>query len=48
MVNKSCTCIAPYLLVELPLRCEAVLAGGGLADKLPVFTLAPGYNKYYK
>ena len=39
---------AVYLLVELPLRCEAVLAGGGLADKLPVFTLAPGYNKYYK
>ena len=51
MVNKSCKCTlctAAYLLVELPLRCEAVLAGGGLADKLPVFTLAPGYNKYYK
>ena len=38
---------AAYLLVKLPLRCEAVLAGGGLADKLPVPTLAPKQHRYY-
>ena len=40
--------ISAYLLVELPLRCEAILAGGGLADEFPVLALAPRQHRYFR
>ena len=39
--NRKVHYLQPYLLVELPLRCEAVLADGGLADELAILALAP-------